>query len=156
MLLKLVKIGLFILLFNILLGTIGDSVETAQKQVNIVIKPLLPINPNNVKVVIEYFNPMTKPLTLPLPANDKEMHFFIIIELIIDGKQAEYKYYNASVDDIAFRLIKTIPPGESFDLEVDLSLIYKLPKDWKKLEITHKTYASLEITLLGSAVIERK
>jgi len=130
------------------------STERASKQVNIVIKPLLPVKADNVRVIIQYYNPMKEPLIIPLPANNDEMHSFFPVEIKIDGKKPQFRYYNPILDDPYFSIRKTIQPGESFDLEVDLSLIYIFPQEWKKMEITHKSYALLEITLLGSVVIE--
>jgi hypothetical protein len=84
-------------------------------------------------------------MKLRLPKG-KEVGAFQNIRLRIDGKSAEWFDPGILVDEPAFSRKESLGPGKSVTLDVPLGKLFKIPEDWKTLEITP---TRSEISLLG-------
>jgi len=154
---------LWVAAFMVFDMALGEEKKTAddpaEKGLAVSVHASLPLDKARVKVTVRYCNQgIEKPLTLMLPKEKRELLMFTGLGVKVDGLPAKWIRDPNELDDPAFRIVIHLKDGEVFDLTFDLADIYKLPTEWKKIEIMPRTegWGGYKPILMGSITLERK
>jgi hypothetical protein len=111
----------------------------------------------NLRIIVQYFNQGKNEVTMWLPDSEKEKLVFRAIDVKVDGKDAVHaiKSPNPNLDDFAQTKHVRLKPQESSRTEISLNKLYKLPKEWKKIEIKPIEISGMAPIVACTLIIER-
>ncbi|GAB4146006.1 MAG: hypothetical protein Tsb009_18500 [Planctomycetaceae bacterium] len=150
------------------------SAKKSPEILQITIHPVLPINKKSPEIIVRYHNTGSKPVELNLPfignspflkkliqkklikRNDikhDETWTFRRLSVTFDGQKAEFQQKLSPIDDFARTRYEKIPPGKHVDLKLNLKTIYKIPEDWRTIQIKTSNINFIEAKVIGNLVI---
>jgi hypothetical protein len=118
-----------------------------------------PVDDENLKLNIKFSNHGEKTLVFHLPENESQLKYFQGVLVLVDNVKAEHIVGSKAIaiDHPVHSRHVELRPNESLDYVVDLAHVFRIGKDWKRLEVKPTVVdAQGDVAFVrGSVIIEQ-